>query len=340
MQPCETPYTLRAQNIARPQSVYIPAARDTTLHILEFYKRAAAMSSAGKYAAMLSRLPNNVVALVRIVQGLLLPEHAAALYGVTLSEERKREAHVRPVERMLDRLLSHDAQTLSISRRPEHRFVGTSRHFVLLLIAMLRAKGIPARARCGFASFLDPNRFEDHWVCEYWDAAQARWVRVDAQTDAIQQNIFNIDSDLLDVPLHRFVTGGEAWTLCRTGEAHPSQFGISEFNLSGLWLIAGNVVRDVAALNKIEMLPWDQWGAMPASDKPLHEGQLQLFNELAELTHASDALFDELRELYEADHRVRAPAVVFNSIRRRTEAVEEFIRPVFWDDPLPTVARS
>jgi hypothetical protein len=298
MQPCEIPYTLRPQNMMlHPQNVFVSAACDTKLQITEFYKRAATMTSAGKYAAMLSRLPNNVAALVRIVHGLLLPEHAAALYGVTLSDERQREAHVRPVERMLDRLLSHDAQPLSISRRPEHRFVGTSRHFVLLLLAMLRAKGIPARARCGFASFLDPGRFEDHWVCEYWDAAQTRWVRVDVQTDAVQQNIFGIDSDLLDVPLHRFVTGGEAWTLCRTGEAHPSQFGISELSLSGLWLIAGNVVRDVAALNK-------------------------------------------LRELYEADHRVRAPAVVFNSIRKRTEAVEEFIKPVFWDDPLPASARS
>lgn len=329
MQTCETHYTLHAQ------SAFVPTVRESTLqHVLDFYKRPAAMTSAGKYTSLLSRLPSNVATLVRIVQGLVLPEHAATLYGITLSDERQREVHIRPVERILDRLLSHDAQPLYISRRPECRFVGTSRHFVLLLLAMLRTKGIAARARCGFASFLDPGRYEDHWVCEYWDATQARWIRVDAQIDAVQQNVFNIDADLLDVPLHRFMSGGEAWTLCQTRETDPSNFGISELNLSGLWLIAGNVVRDVAALNKIEMLPWDQWGTMPTSDKPLHEGQRQLFNELAELSHACDASFEELRELYEANHRVRAPKVVFNAIRKRTEAVEEFIKPVFWDDPL------
>jgi hypothetical protein len=29
--------------------------------------------------------------------------------------------------------------------------------------------------------------------------------------------------------------------------------------------ISGNTVRDLAALNKVEMLPWDEWGQMPAA---------------------------------------------------------------------------
>jgi hypothetical protein len=34
----------------------------------------------------------------------------------------------------------------------------------------------------------------------------------------------------------------------------------SKGDLRGLWFIAGNVVREVAALDKMEMLPWDQMG--------------------------------------------------------------------------------
>jgi hypothetical protein len=30
--------------------------------------------------------------------------------------------------------------------------------------------------------------------------------------------------------------------------------------IAGLWFMAGSVVRDLAALNKREMLPWDYWG--------------------------------------------------------------------------------
>jgi hypothetical protein len=45
--------------------------------ILDFYSRPGAMTSAGKYAALLERLPNDVAALVRIVQGLTLNEFVA-----------------------------------------------------------------------------------------------------------------------------------------------------------------------------------------------------------------------------------------------------------------------
>jgi hypothetical protein len=29
--------------------------------------------------------------------------------------------------------------------------------------------------------------------------------------------------------------------------------------------ISGNTIRDLAALNKVEMLPWDEWGQMTAA---------------------------------------------------------------------------
>ena len=39
---------------------------------------------------------------------------------------------------------------------------------------MLRAKGVPARARLGFGSYFNPGYFEEHVLCEYWNAAQER----------------------------------------------------------------------------------------------------------------------------------------------------------------------
>ncbi|NEQ19613.1 MAG: hypothetical protein F6K28_08495 [Microcoleus sp. SIO2G3] len=43
-------------------------------------------------------------------------------------------------------------------------------------------------------------------------------------------------------------------------------------DLRGLWYIAGEMVRDVTALNKMEMLPWDIWGAIPRPNEPLNDG--------------------------------------------------------------------
>jgi hypothetical protein len=35
------------------------------------------------------------------------------------------------------------------------------------------------------------------------------------------------------------------------------KFGLSQLDEAGYWWIAANLLRDVAALNNMEMLPWD-----------------------------------------------------------------------------------
>ena len=265
---------------------------------------------------MLDELPRDVAALARIVQGLLLHEHWAPAYGVALSDERRSGSQIRAVEPMLERLLG---QPLTIARPVGERLVGVCRHFSLLLVAMLRAQGVPARARCGFGSYFNTGSFEDHWVCEYWSPAPGRWVRVDAQIDEVQRARLPIDFDLLDVPSDRFLIAGDAWARCRAGEADPARFGI--FDMRGLWFIAGNLVRDVAALNNMEMLPWDVWGAMAGPDESLGEERLALFDQLAAQTRAPDRAFPELRKLYEGDGRLRVPSTVFNAVLNRPEAI-------------------
>ena len=288
--------------------------------MLDFYTRPAVMTSGGEHARMLDAVPRDLAGMARVVQGLLLHEHWAPAYGVKLSDERRSESHIRPASLMLDRLLAHDGRPLSVARPVDTRLVGVCRHFTVLLVAMLRAQGVPARARCGFGSYFNPGRFEDHWVCEYWNAVDGRWILVDAQVDDVQRAKVKPDFDLLDVPRDRFVIAGDAWARCRAGDADPSAFGI--FQMRGLWFIAGNVIRDLAALNNMEMLPWDVWGAMIPPDEPFGDDRLALFDRLSTVTRAPDATFAELRGLYEGDQDLRVPSTVFNKVLNRPEAVE------------------
>lgn len=294
----------------------------TMQQILDFYAEPAAMTSGGAHAAMFDALPSDVGELVRIVQGLGVYDVVAAdFYGSAIPDGRRREIHIRPIEKMLDRLLALDDRPLPVARPVDKRLAGRCRHFTLFLVAMLRAQGVPARARCGFGAYFNPGSFEDHWVGEYWDAAEARWMLVDAQLDAVWRAELKIDFDPLDVPRDRFVVAGDAWTRCRAGQANPSTFGITFADLRGLWFVAGDVLRDLAALNKVEMLPWDVWGAMPAPDRPLQPADLQLFDRLAALTREPDAAFAELRAFYEGDGGPRVPATVRNTLLDREEAV-------------------
>jgi hypothetical protein len=270
----------------------------TRQEILDFFSRPVGMTTAGEFQSMLAELPSDVAALSRVVQGLGVYDVVADdFYGFDVPHERKNEIHIRPVEKMLARLLAMDDQPLTVARPVEKRLVSRCRSFLLLLLSTLRAKGIPARARCGFGAYFNPGYFEDHWVCEYWKAAEERWVLVDVQLDEVWREKLKIDFDILNVPRDRFLVAGDAWEWCRAGEVDPSQFGISFVNLRGLWFVAGNLVRDVAALNKMEMLPWDVWGAQPTPDEQISAEELAFFDKLAALSRDPDPSFEELRTL-------------------------------------------
>ncbi|HEY7637727.1 MAG TPA: transglutaminase domain-containing protein [Gemmatimonadales bacterium] len=270
---------------------------------------------------MFESLPQDVGELARIVQGLAIHEFAADWYGVSIPGERRDESHIRPVERMLERIFALDRRPLTAARPPEKRLIGVCHHFMLLLVAMLRAKGVPVRGRRGFGAYFNPGSFEDHVVCEYWHAAERRWALADPQFDEVWRERLKIDHDVLDVPRDRFLVAADAWARCRTGSADPKRFGIIKGNLRGSWFIAGNLVHDVATLNKMELLQWDMWGAMPRPNQSLGEDEAGFFDDLAALTRTPDTSFEQLRQRYQEDERLRVPATVFNALHNRREAV-------------------
>ena len=102
-----------------------------------------------------------------MVQGLLIHIFWAERYGVKLSEERQREVQIRSVARKLARIKELADWPLIVPRPPEKKLVGNCRDFSVMLCAILRHQGVPARARCGFGTYFIPDHYEDHWICEY-----------------------------------------------------------------------------------------------------------------------------------------------------------------------------
>jgi hypothetical protein len=148
-------------------------------------------------------------------------------------------------------------------------------------------------------------------------------VLADAQLDETQRKAMKIDFDTLDVPRDKFVVSHDAWTRCRRGEIDPKRFGFSPAGLTGLWFIAGSMIRDAAALNGEEMLPWDVWGGMPKVNAELTPEELGFFDHLAQLTAAPDEHAEELRALYERDARLRPGPTVWNDVKQASEQVDE-----------------
>lgn len=279
------------------------------------WRRPVGYSDPGARRDLFADLPQGPKALAGVVQGVLMHQHVASTYGVKLSSQQLAQAHVRPVEGMLDGIARHDSRPLTDARAADQRQVGVCRHFTLMHVAMLRDQGTAARARCGFATYFRKGMFVDHWVTEYWCAERKSWLLADAQLDPHQRKLLGIDFDPLDVPRDRFLVAGDAWQRCRDGTAAPGDFGI--LHLFGAWLVAGNVVRDVAALNNQEMLPWDAWGDMPATDSEIDHA---FIDRLAAISRAPDTHADELARAY-ADPRVAVPGTVFNAVLNQPEEI-------------------
>jgi hypothetical protein len=281
---------------------------DARIDPLAYYSCQGLITDPGACAALFEALPSDVSELCRVVQGTLLHIFWAERYGVSLSDERAKEVNLRHVARMLARIHDLDERPLSTARPVEKRLVGNCRDFSVLLCSMLRHQGVPARARCGFGTYFEPGRYEDHWVCEYWKPGEQRWMMVDAQLDDLQREALGIDFDPLDMPTGKFLPGGKAWQMCRSGQANPDSFGI--FDMHGLWFVRGDLVRDMASLNKVELLPWDGWGLMGGEGKGFSADDLALLDSAAALTLADNTSFSEMRALYEDNAGLRVPPAI------------------------------
>ena len=274
--------------------------------ILDYYCQAGIITAPGDNVRLLDTLPKDIPGLCKVVQGVMLHIFWATAYGVRLSEDRKNEVNLRKVERILSRIIELDERPLTIAREPELRVVGNCRDYAVFLCALLRHVGIPARARCGFATYFTAGRYEDHWICEYWNDGFGRWVKVDAQLDSIQLTRLGIEFDPHDLPEGKFLSGAETWLSCRQGEIDSDLCGI--FDMKGLWFVQGDLIRDFMSLNKLEVLPWDCNELMGGPDADVNADDYLLLDRIAGMITQGDGAFGEIRSLYNSNERLRMPA--------------------------------
>ena len=247
-----------------------------------YYAAQGSLSDPGELAGHLAGLPDDVADLCGIVQGLLIHDHfGGRLYGAPPADFETRSRATQPVALRLETIVADGPAPLSSARPPFERGVGTCRDFALLLCAFLRSRGMPARVRCGFADYFKPGLFEDHWVCEFWQTGEERWVLADAQLDEAHRHHLSIDFDVCDVPRERFQAPWKAWHLCRAGRAEPALFGHGDHR--GAWFLQVNLVRDLLALRKQETSAWDQW-----RDARVRAVDQRLCESVADLTKAID----------------------------------------------------
>lgn len=309
--------------------------------VLEYYNKPGEITNIDKYKTFIKWLAADPSAIYQVVQGLIVHDSWIGDYGESYNKTHEYSQKTVYMEDLLDKALEIDSSNLAIPRHPRDRVIACCREFATLMCAFLRAKGIPARSRCGFALYFGwDGKFEDHWICEYWNGD--RWVMSDPQLDPFQQSsvinwALNSADDLKnkmnkihqfnprDLKPDDFVTAGQAWKLCREGNADPEDFGIScpikpEWgidSLHGFWFVRGQLLRDFASLNKVETVPylvricegldWKPWRLVALKDSELNRNELLLLDTIAELTTDVDANFNEIRKAYSINSDLVVP---------------------------------
>jgi len=309
--------------------------------VLKYYSEPGVITHLEKHKTFTEWLTDDPNAIYQVVQGLIVHDMWIEQYGGKYTVAHEYSQKTAYMEDLLDKALELDNSSLAIPRHPRDRVIACCREFATLMCALLRAKGIPARSRCGFAVYFGWNgKYEDHWICEYWNGT--RWVMADPQLDPFQlSSVINWslsaghDMDKIthrvkqlnprDLKSDEFITAGQAWKLCREGEANPENFGIScpirpEWGINslyGLWFVRGQLLRDFAALNKVETVPylvcickgldWKPWRLIALKDDELTSNELLLLDAIAELTTDVNANYYGIRKAYSLNRDLVVP---------------------------------
>ena len=188
--------------------------------------------------------------IVSITQNLLIHSDQLSLYDLSLKDFSDASRETLPLQIKL-------SEVTDLERRlPEKRLLATCRDYALLTCSLFRHYEIPARVRCGFADYFISGQYEDHWICEYWDKQEDKWVKADSQLDEHHLGALDIDFEITNIPTGRFVTANQAWFLYQE-ETDPFRFGQGEHR--GEWFLVVNLCRDLLSLCHQEISDWDGW---------------------------------------------------------------------------------
>jgi len=168
-----------------------------------------------EYGYLYDALPESFPEICNRIKKQLIHPFDTKKYSDKIPSERVYEDREIPtVKSMLEKLLERDEKGLTSSRLPENRLVVACVHHSLLLASILRSRGVPARIRAGYATYIgkDRNIKVSHVVCEVWDQIEKKWIFVDP------------DRNKVDFPRHQFELAADVWESLRKNTLNKSKY--------------------------------------------------------------------------------------------------------------------
>ena len=284
--------------------------------ILQHYRQFSIFTNPGPYEQSLVRdLPDDVSAIGKLVRRQII-HRVTLLNGNTGSNAdlrygdmtkvpwwRQAEDDILPTAAaMLAELYRRDNRGLTPERWEVNKLIVTCRFVAILMASILKSKGKPARVRSGFAPYAapKPGMSCDHWITQYWEDSQQRWITID-----VDCCFEDLNFDPFDMPTEVFDWSANAWLAARTGDVDPDRFW-NAGGFSGLMPISWELYYDLHCLmnNEIIYLHCPSHVRIGKFEE-LSAAELDKIDRLARLMQEPDKNFQVLRELWESDKEVR-----------------------------------
>ncbi len=285
----------------------------------EHYTKTGTYTYAGAYADYFKELPGKVKELGDLICGQVLHPitlHQCdptmfSLYGDLRSYPKYRMLNEDDVFQtavsMTAELFRLDERGFTRLRSVENKLVVTCRFVSVLMSSILKVKGIPCRSRAGFFKYW-PNATEtcDHWINEYWDEHQQRWIAFDA--DGFYPFEEKLGFSQYDIPHDRFAWAPEVWLKIRKGEVDGDYYNYADrLGTKGLSAAVRQLFYDFHSLMNNEI----SYNCLPSyvyNTKrflKLSETDMKDLDDLASLMCHPDENFDLLKDLWEKQDKYR-----------------------------------
>lgn len=244
-------------------------------------------SDPGRHAALVEPLPVEPEALSAVARNVIVHYRAS---GHELPATSRDDINARWLESILTVDQGRHDRSLAEERPLTERVQGCCRDHTLFCVGALRANGIPARSRVGFAGYFVDGWHHDHVVVEA--AIDGRWRRFDAEVEEPRPSLPSpTDLPSVDLDDPGFVTAAEVWLGFRAGDLDPETYGVDPTVpvFRGPRFVFDEVIYEVAHRFGDELLLWDSWGRIGEPGSPVDLADATWLDEVARLLVAADA---------------------------------------------------
>lgn len=281
--------------------------------ILDFYKETSMYTDLGMYKDFAKKLPDNIPELSllqrkQIIHPIVIWNHAQEGWWDDLNKVPNtsiifEDDIFTTAISMLAELLRRD-NNYSINRKVGDKIHVTCRGEAILLASILKAKGIPARARSGFAEYLRHDGiYHDHWITEYYNYKENKWILVDADN---QWGDLKIKFDLNNIPKSEYGYAADIYLDLRSKKLKEDRVEYaSEPVTIGLKAAIRCMMYDFHCLLNDEII----FDFIPKyilnKNFELNEEELKELDNLALLMKNSDDNFEKIKNIWDTEEKFR-----------------------------------